>query len=830
MSKYNDFVGDTLLSLKEKLNSNNEMIERDFNEVKNTASGNKEYLENKVNANEDDIENKHKEHLESTAAHPSENITYEGKVTGTNNVKDAVDNVQDQVKAIVAGGTEVDPRVSQALVDSEGTVHENLKERLDDQLGRTKKLEEDTQDEKKSEVITNTESIFTLGKGLNKKREPIELELTSTYGPVKEVVIGGITDENLVKSSNMDKDTDGDGVVDDFKDGGTDAVITATRSFSTTFGAQVIEITNSTGVGEANVVSDFISVDLNDVVSVSIQSRVQVTNGNIVGRFSVQIYDSSKNYLETLRSADVTNTAFNIIKFENIQITNPNAKYVLLKTSARTTASGDTGRVWYRKAKVRKSDTVGHYISTGVKSTANEIAIESVGINRCPYFNSEWTLLNGAFFDGEYIVLPDENSEAYTPFIPVKVISDDHFIGTKYVFECLTKNSSLFYDSVRHYDENFIPVTDSELPTGRSRSFTNDVEAGGEKYYKLPKDIRYIRILFRRHSTYAPDPYKIKKLLVTNNYEDIKDGTYEYKKSRCFIKAPKPPRSVGNVKGEVNLETKTLTKKYSDDYVIQSSDYLSMDTSLPAVDYITYILPNDCIDLGPSNIATRQVNVPSKSETVYSIDIPVTDVGEFFTYSSSGVQQRIAFVIEKGTVTTARAEIEGLLAVTYQLAEVKMLPCKVSGSLPMNFGKGTTVERIPYHKDEHTYDGSKGGLVFENPISKIDKIEKLLDGKIVEIPFTPTISDDGLSATIMELQDNDVVEVYAPIRPEEDAGAEISYIVDMNSKSTLLNAVAMTQKNERKISSLEDFVALAYTETQLALAMQNARITALENK
>ena len=76
-------------------------------------------------------------HIASTTAHAAQNITYAGEIAGQAEVKGALDNLQSQVDVIVVGGTEVDPRVSQALVDSESTTHDTLKARNNSWEART---------------------------------------------------------------------------------------------------------------------------------------------------------------------------------------------------------------------------------------------------------------------------------------------------------------------------------------------------------------------------------------------------------------------------------------------------------------------------------------------------------------------------------------------------------------------------------------------------------------------------------------------------------------------------------------------------------------------
>ena len=118
MNKYLDIslAGKKLKDTRDKIENAFVLVENDVNKKNNNlqsqiTTNKKEVIENKT-----DIENKLQAHKDSTAAHDSKNITYTGKVAGQTNVKEAVDNLQEQANAIVAGGAEVDPRVSQAFL------------------------------------------------------------------------------------------------------------------------------------------------------------------------------------------------------------------------------------------------------------------------------------------------------------------------------------------------------------------------------------------------------------------------------------------------------------------------------------------------------------------------------------------------------------------------------------------------------------------------------------------------------------------------------------------------------------------------------------------
>lgn len=105
----------------------NKDINDNFEVLNNADSKDKEELEQKISI----VDTKVNNHIDSTNAHKSKDIIYMGDVPGANNAKMALDILKAEIDAIVTGGTDVDPRVSQALVDSEGTTYKTLKARND---------------------------------------------------------------------------------------------------------------------------------------------------------------------------------------------------------------------------------------------------------------------------------------------------------------------------------------------------------------------------------------------------------------------------------------------------------------------------------------------------------------------------------------------------------------------------------------------------------------------------------------------------------------------------------------------------------------------------
>ncbi|QUI20897.1 hypothetical protein HZI73_00600 [Vallitalea pronyensis] len=172
----------------------------------------------------------------------------------------------------------------------------------------------------------------------------------------------------------------------------------------------------------------------------------------------------------------------------------------------------------------------------------------------------------------------------------------------------------------------------------------------------------FIRIGYR----IAHDDVNIIQLEEGSNataYEPYTSDKTEFSISRPMI-------SIGGVSDEV--KDGRLHYRSSDTYTLQAGDYKGASIGHLEIDYITYILPTDCANLGPSGAITKQVFIPTKSEGIYQSEIPASEIGKYFTYDSNG-EQRICFIIAKGTGATARAEIEGLLSLNYQLAKEEVI-------------------------------------------------------------------------------------------------------------------------------------------------------------
>jgi len=165
---------------------------------------------------------------------------------------------------------------------------------------------------------------------------------------------------NLAKSSAMDKDSDGNGVVDDFTSriqGG----VTGNFSLDTVNKAQKIDAAYSTSSGNAQIYQD-IPAKGGDIFSISVEGMVGNIVGNSYGNIAVTRLDSNHGYLSTLTDKTFSNTGFTTLKIENIVVPADTA-YIRVRLQANTYSGSIT--VTYRNLLIEKSSTVGNYIPSG---------------------------------------------------------------------------------------------------------------------------------------------------------------------------------------------------------------------------------------------------------------------------------------------------------------------------------------------------------------------------------------------------------------------------------------------------------------------------------
>ena len=182
----------------------------------------------------------------------------------------------------------------------------------------------------------------------------------STNGQVS-MSVEGETRTNLVKNSDMNIDTNNDGVVDSF-DNGVGIGIIAKYTLDD---VQKIEIIDSTTITNyAEVKQSGIPITENNIFSACVDVKII---GNINVAFFATAYDNNNAWLEEIETSPKVISS-GIIKLDNV-IAPQGTKTITLTLKVSSNNIGDTGSVWIKNMMVEMASSVGNYISSGTKST-----------------------------------------------------------------------------------------------------------------------------------------------------------------------------------------------------------------------------------------------------------------------------------------------------------------------------------------------------------------------------------------------------------------------------------------------------------------------------
>lgn len=181
------------------------------------------------------------------------------------------------------------------------------------------------------------------------------------------VSVFGKTRNNLIPYSNMDIDSNADGVVDGFESL-VGAGITGISSLDATEYCQKVQITASTTTNPYTIrrlYSAPFTVIPGEVYSWSLYVKV---SGNVYVLVGLVLYNSSDVFQTTIWSSNITSTSWVTTKTENrtIPVNCYKARFYI---SVNPITIGDTGTAWFKNALLEKAAFVGNYIQTGVKST-----------------------------------------------------------------------------------------------------------------------------------------------------------------------------------------------------------------------------------------------------------------------------------------------------------------------------------------------------------------------------------------------------------------------------------------------------------------------------
>ena len=215
---------------------------------------------------------------------------------------------------------------------------------------------------------------------------------------VSALSLKGNTRNNLVKSSNMNVDTNVDGVVDNFT---PETILTV--AFSLNDSAQKIAVTNSSAINQYAEVTQALTNQFTpgEVVSFRIDYKFTLTSGAKVQLFGVW-KDSGGGFLSvtTIIEQVASTKGYATMSLSNVTVP---ANAVTFGITIRVTATmiGSVANAWLKNCALEKAASIPNYISSGSKSTLSQ-RVKSVGVNR---FNGKvyGLMSDGGIVDGRNV-------------------------------------------------------------------------------------------------------------------------------------------------------------------------------------------------------------------------------------------------------------------------------------------------------------------------------------------------------------------------------------------------------------------------------------------
>lgn len=376
-----------------------------------------------------------------------------------------------------------------------------------------------------------------------------------------------------------------------------------------------------------------------------------------------------------------------------------------------------------------------------------------------------------------------------------------------------------------------IPKQIGTLPkfvNGKTYTFTFPSSVGKRLYYtdgsytsfsgnivtsNPAKTIQYVAL-------WEPSDYKIDEIQIE---EGTAKTTYEpYKESTVYINTGgEPLRSVGIAKDEIRLTQNWWEKiqRVSNTEILNADRIINYDTATSAsVDIIVVNNVNYISDSASGNnyaiVILPDGQVITKNR-VYT-------AGEVWTYYQPTGNNTLRINAPKGycsSIADAKTKLTGT-TLTYQLASpvVTQLPAQ---NLQV-FERGTIYIDAYDNKE---YSTNTTIITLDHPLQTIDKLQKIVGGQMTDV--SGTLSADGKTITVATAG---AYHVEGPIRPEESTLPTTTISYPMNLKAQVLGNTAGILQHDKAIGRLDNFVALAYAETQLELAKLNVRVSALEAK
>lgn len=761
----------------------------------------------------DEIKKKIDEHAAGTNhKHSSEHINYSGKVTGQSSVKGAVDALKSQLDAVVVGGTDVDPRVSQALVDIEAETHQTLKARNDKWEQRIIQIENNTKEAQTTPEIYNVSDIFTVGVGTDSEGNPLDYSESVVKGQVSSVEVKGLTATNIIKNGNFLDGTSGWGAHDD----------SATLSVSN-------NTLIATGTGNsANVLchQGFNANILQTGHKYYVRAILRVTNSECTG-IMIQFRSSAllevasqpspvQNQWYTL-SGIITALGTYTTPYVRIMASYPDAATAAEKvTEVREVIAIDLTVHGLENKTKEELDRMFPYYWNGTKSTVCAGRIRSVGKNlyKEPKSLSDLrhkTTNSVVTFYEDYTEFGQKGTFGIAYSKPIKLKPNTLYTLSVDGVKTSTHGRVQVRDDLGSGLGNGVLLGQCIIPTTRARvsgTFTTP-----------PNGIVYIW-----YYTNADETVGSMKIYSVQIEEGSRTTPYEsYQESTQYVVAKDPVtgeilklRSLPNgTKDEITVNEGKLIKRISDELVLNGSESWSQ------VDNTTY----------STDILRFDINIPDvKPSHDYSvlsdkfISGAYNDGGTYWNTVENirvhGSQTIIHVFINKSRLATA--DVAGFKAwltanpvtVIYQLATPVEIPIDVEGSLECYPGGTIIVE--PYIADKFLYNN---GIDLPKPVSQIDIIKGIVDDKWVELSNNYTLSEDGKTLTIDGIENGQYVKVYAPIKPEESTSGIKVMKFPCNLKAQVESNMKQANRANLRIDDLDDFVTTMLLNHEIRLTL-----------
>lgn len=718
----------------------------------------------------DEIKKKIDEHAAGTNhKHSSEHINYSGKVTGQSSVKGAVDALKSQLDAVVVGGTDVDPRVSQALVDIEAETHQTLKARNDKWEQRIIQIENNTKEAQTTPEIYNVSDIFTVGVGTDSEGNPLDYSESVVKGQIS-VVLKGETRTNILSENqaSVETDTSGFSVLQQ----------STTLSKDTTkkvFGSASLKIQTTGTTQQEGVRTVGVNCKPNTKYAGSVYLKgsgtVQV---RLVNRYPNDVFIS------------------NIAVKENITLTSNWQRIFVAGTSSSDAAKIsliiDTGNstqaviVYADGFMIEEGENLNNWIA-GTKSTVSASRLKSVGKN---LFDKNSKLEINRYLEdtGRRIASSDWCITDY-----IKVEGNTTYISSGY-------SNSGYNPSVGFFDNDY------NFISGLKHSGTNPF------IFTTPSNCAYIRESIPISDI---ESYQLERGTAATPYEP-------YTESNAYIVAKKDnkivilrslPNGVSDRiyrkdNGEWEVEknvSESLANNFFIEFHVATNNYYG----------ITIYLPQGVVNFKINNYYGIQFSNSS--------DYIDYDGLSFMYWNKADVWVRLK--VPKSAFTSvfnleeAKQWLEqNNITLTYQLATPVEIPIDVEGSLECYPGGTIIVE--PYIADKFLYNN---GIDLPKPVSQIDIIKGIVDDKWVELSNNYTLSEDGKTLTIDGIENGQYVKVYAPIKPEESTSGIKVMKFPCNLKAQVESNMKQANRANLRIDDLDDFVTAMLLNHEIRLTL-----------